>query len=407
MANIFKLKNTIIGLIVAITATTLVAQKPRDISGTVVGVNGDKVAKTIVVLLTDDGTEVKREETSRRGAFKFKKVSPGNYSLNIDAGEFGKLNTQAEITDSNLKLGDLQLLTKSNGSTDTGSSQSENAQYDPTQSNVPDQNSFSMMDEVSSSPDSTSTAQAQEDFVPDPGKDYILNELSFEIKKMTAELKYLNEELENLKALSKMWVNPLAIYSKEIIMKNGSTVFGKIVYQDESSLKVETLVGYLIINRKEIVRIVDNVVTEEQAEYVPEQVRDSYTPPPMPKLAEPKYTSPDRDQTGKYAANCVLMGNISEKKDAQGNIVFNGELKNIGGRRADFVKVDFVFRKNWSGETKTLTTFIRGGYHTFDSGITTDATLLPGATGAFELYVPHDFGSFIGYSYVVDWEEYE
>jgi hypothetical protein len=407
MANIFKLKNTIIGLVVAITATTLVAQKPRDISGTVVGVNGDKIAKTIVVLLTDDGTEVKREETSRRGAFKFKKVSPGTYSLSIDAGESGKLNAQAEITDSNLKLGDLQLLTKSNGSTDTGSSQSENAQYDPTQSNVPDQSSSSMVDEASSSPDSASTAQAQEDFVPDPGKDYILNELSFEIKKMTAELKYLNEELENLKALSKMWVNPLAIYSKEIIMKNGSTVFGKIVYQDESSLKVETLVGYLIINRKEIVRIVDNVVTEEQAEYVPEQVRDSYTPPPMPKLAEPKYTSPDRDQTGKYAANCVLMGNISEKKDAQGNIVFNGELKNIGGRRADFVKVDFVFRKNWSGETKTLTTFIRGGYHTFDSGITTDATLLPGATGAFELYVPHDFGSFIGYSYVVDWEEYE
>lgn len=407
MANIFNLKNTIIGIVVAISTTALVAQKPRDISGTVVGINGDKVAKTIVVLLTGDGTEVKREETSRRGAFKFKKVSPGTYNLSIDAGEFGKLTTQAEITDSNLKLGDLQLLAESSASSSTESPPADNAQYDPTLSNGSDQNSAPMMADNSSSPDSLPTNQPQEDFVPDPGKDYILNELSFEIKKMTAELKYLNEELENLKALSKMWVNPLAIYSKEIIMKNGSTVFGKIVYQDESSLKVETLVGYLIINRKEIVRIVDNVVTEEQAEYVPEQVRDSYTPPPMPKLAEPKYTSPDRDQTGKYSANCVLMGNISEKKDAQGNIVFNGELKNIGGRRADFVKVDFVFRKNWSGETKTLTTFIRGGYHTFDSGITTDATLLPGATGAFELYVPHDFGSFIGYSYVVDWEEYE
>ena len=407
MANIFNLKNTIIGIVVAISTTALVAQKPRDISGTVIGVNGDKVAKTIVVLLTGDGTEVKREETSRRGAFKFKKVSPGTYSLSIDAGEFGKLTTQAEIADSNLKLGDLQLLAESSASSSTESPPADNVQYDPTLSNDSDQNSAPMMADNSSSPDSLPTNQPQEDFVPDPGKDYILNELSFEIKKMTAELKYLNEELENLKALSKMWVNPLAIYSKEIIMKNGSTVFGKIVYQDESSLKVETLVGYLIINRKEIVRIVDNVVTEEQAEYVPEQVRDSYTPPPMPKLAEPKYTSPDRDQTGKYSANCVLMGNISEKKDAQGNIVFNGELKNIGGRRADFVKVDFVFRKNWSGETKTLTTFIRGGYHTFDSGITTDATLLPGATGAFELYVPHDFGSFIGYSYVVDWEEYE
>ena len=407
MANIFKMKNAIIGLVVAMLTTGLIAQKPRDISGTIVGVNGDKVAKTIVVLLAGDGTEVKREETSRRGAFKFKKVSPGSYNLNIDAGESGSLTAPAEVTDNNLKLGDLQLKSGSDCSTNSGSAESEDTQYDPTLSDNVVQDGSTTMGNASSNQDSTSTNSPQEEFTPDPGKDYILNELSFEIKKMTAELKYLNEELENLKALSKMWINPLAIYSKEIIMKNGSTVFGKIVYQDESSLKVETLVGYLIINRKEIVRIVDNVVTEEQAEYVPEQVRDSYTPPPMPKLAEPKYTSPDRDQSGRYSANCVLMGNISEKKDAQGNIVFNGELKNIGGRRADFVKVDFVFRKNWSGETKTLTTFIRGGYHTFDSGITTDATLLPGATGAFELYVPHDFGSFIGYSYVVDWEEYE
>ena len=403
MAHTIKVKNTVIGLLVAVFATTLFAQKPRDISGTVIGVDGEKVAKTTVILMADDGTEVKREETSRRGAFKFKKVAPGNYTVEIDAGESGRLSSPAEVSDSNVKLGDLQLQGGSNQEAQAESVDTDDAQYDPTMGQAPEGAQI----ESAGEPDSIAGGAKAEEFIPDPGKDYILNELSFEIKKMTAELKYLNEELENLKALSKMWVNPLAIYSKEIIMKNGSTVFGKVVYQDESSLKVETLVGYLIINRKDVVRIVDNVVTEEQAEYVPEQVRDSYTPPPMPKLAEPKYTSPDRDQSGKYSANCVLMGNISEKKDAQGNIVFNGEIKNIGGKRADFVKVDFVFRKNWSGETKTLTTFIRGGYHTFDSGITTDATLLPGATGAFELYVPHDFGSFIGYSYVIDWEEYE
>ena len=397
-------KNTVIGLLVAVFATTLFAQKPRDISGTVVGADGKNVAKTTVILMASDGTEVKRVETSRRGKFSFKKVSPGNYTLQVDAGEKGRLDVPAEVSEENLKLGDIQLAVDAK---DEGALTPDENSYDPTLSQA-SSNALTYDPMMGSpEPDTTGNQGQDQEFIPDPGKDYILNELSFEIKKMTAELKYLNEELENLKALSKMWVNPLAIYSKEIIMKNGSTVFGKIVYQDETSLKVETLVGYLIVNRKDVVRIVDNVVTEEQAEYVPEQVRDSYTPPPMPKLAEPKYTSPERDQTGKYAANCVLMGNISEKKDAQGNIVFNGEIKNIGGRRADFVKVDFVFRKNWSGETKTLTTFIRGGYHTFDSGITTDATLLPGATGAFELYVPHDFGSFIGYSYVIDWEEYE
>lgn len=243
-----------------------------------------------------------------------------------------------------------------------------------------------------------------------PSKDFILNELNFEIKKLSAEFKHISQEIDDLKALSKMWVNPLTIYSKEIILKNGSTVFGKIIYQDDKSLKVETLVGYLIVDRAQVVRIVDNVITEDTQEYVPEQIRDSYSPPPMPKLAQPKYTSSNnsgRNASAKFSANCVLVGNISEKKDGQGNIIFNGEIKNIGGRRSDFVKVDFVFRKNWSGETKTLTTFVKGSYNTFDTGIVSDASLLPGAIGKFDLYVPQDFGAFIGYSYVIDWEEYQ
>jgi hypothetical protein len=243
-----------------------------------------------------------------------------------------------------------------------------------------------------------------------PSKDFILNELNFEIKKLSAEFKHLSQENDDLKALSKMWVNPLTIYSKEIILKNGSTVFGKIIYQDDKSLKVETLIGYLIVDRTQVVRIVDNVITEDTQEYVPEQIRESYTPPPMPKLAQPRYTSSNnsaRNASANFSANCVLVGNISEKKDGQGNIIFKGEIKNIGGRRSDFVKVDFVFRKNWSGETKTLTTFVKGSYNTFDTGIVSDASLLPGAVGKFDLYVPQDFGAFIGYSYVIDWEEYQ
>ena len=151
-----------------------------------------------------------------------------------------------------------------------------------------------------------------------PSKDFILNELNFEIKKLSAEFKHLTQELDDLKALSKMWVNPLTIYSKEIILKNGSTVFGKIIYQDDKSLKVETLVGYLIVDRAQVVRIVDNVITEDTQEYVPEQIRESYPPPPMPKLAQPRYTSPNNsamNASAKFSANCVLVGNISEKKE--------------------------------------------------------------------------------------------
>jgi len=382
------LKRNVLFLLCSALFVTSLTAKDYTIQGVLKDVNGDKKAKTTVLLLDPSGNEKQRTETKSRfgkGTFKFKKVLPGEYILDVDAGQAGIASEPVTVTDGDVS--DLEIvLSKKDTSSGLETVETEEGSEQPTENRT-----FSI-----SSPTSD--------------QDYILNELSFEIKKMTAEIKHLNTELNDLKSLSNMWVNPLAIYSKEIILKNGSTVFGKIIYQDEKTLKVETLIGYLIIDRNTIIRVIDNIVMEEQQEYIPEQIRDSYSPPPMPKLAEPKYVSfspLERESGGKYSANCVLMGNISEKKDTQGNIIFSGQIKNIGGRRADFVKVDFVFRKNWSGETKTLTTFLVGSYHTFDSGITTDSTLLPGSVGTFELYVPHSFGTFIGYSYVIDWEEYQ
>jgi len=385
-----SLRRDIFYLFFTVLFVTCLSAKDYSIKGTVKDSKGNKIAKTAVLLLDSDGNEKQREDTKGRfgkGSFKFKKVLPGEYRLEVDAGRIGKGSTPVVITDDDIS--DIEIILKKQ-----------------TRSAAPNELVMHEDTQDESREETTILSSVQ----PTSDEDYILNELSFEIKKMTAEIKHLNTELNDLKSLSKMWINPIAIYSKEIILKNGSTVFGKIIYQDEKTIKVETLIGYLIINRGDVVRVVDNIVMEEQQEYVPEQIRDSYSPPPMPKLAEPKYVtsrSLDREAGKKYSANCVLMGNISEKKDTQGNVIFSGQIKNIGGRRADFVKVDFVFRKNWSGETKTLTTFVVGTYHTFESGITTDATLLPGSVGTFELYVPHSFGSFIGYSYVIDWMEYE
>ena len=84
----------------------------------------------------------------------------------------------------------------------------------------------------------------------------------------------------------------------------------------------------------------------------------------MPKLTVPKYTSSsvsNRDSGEKFSANCVLMGNISEKKDTQGNVVFNGEIKNKSKARLirDGVvvydgEISSIFReKNAVKEVKT------------------------------------------------------
>ena len=364
--------------------------KTYTLNGRVLDTDGEK-AKNTTLSLFMDGDLLKEEKTGGNGKFKFKKLEAGEYVLQAFHDVFGSNETIVSLTDDK-NIGEIVLSTK---------------KADPPTAPEPKVSG----QDLPLKPKQISVAVPQTmEAMGSPSKDFILNELNFEIKKLSAEFKHLTQEIDDLKALSKMWVNPLTIYSKEIILKNGSTVFGKIIYQDDKSLKVETLVGYLIVDRAQVVRIVDNVITEDTQEYVPEQIRDSYTPPPMPKLAQPKYTSSNnsaRNASAKFSANCVLVGNITEKKDGQGNIIFEGEIKNIGGRRSDFVKVDFVFRKNWSGETKTLTTFVKGSYNTFDTGIVSDASLLPGAVGKFDLYVPQDFGAFIGYSYVIDWEEYQ
>ena len=378
-------KRFILATAVFMLLGTFVFAKGVTLSGRIVDSDGKKVKKAMLTLLSG-GEVVKEDKTGGNGKFKFKKLEEGDYVLQASHDELGSAETIITLTEKK-DIGDLALSTEKTSAPVAG---------------VTD--AAKQADRVSVTVPQTMEAMGS------PSKDFILNELNFEIKKLSAEFKHLTQELDDLKALSKMWINPLTIYSKEIILKNGSTVFGKIIYQDDKSLKVETLVGYLIIDRAQVVRIVDNVITEDTQEYVPEQIRESYTPPPMPKLAQPKYTSSNnsaRNASAKFSANCVLVGNISEKKDGQGNIIFDGEIKNIGGRRSDFVKVDFVFRKNWSGETKTLTTFVKGSYNTFDTGIVSDASLLPGAIGKFDLYVPQGFGAFIGYSYVIDWEEYQ
>ena len=374
MKTSYKISLLLLGLLLLqqpLSAKT----KKYTIKGTVEDIDGEGIKGVVVVLLDSDGNEVKDDKTGRKGAFKIKKIEEGKYSLVAEDDDFGSASKEIELND-DLEI--ILVLSKTKAS-----------------------------DAVVKSDASIKGEKSTERI---PQEDYISTEVSFEVKKLQAELDHVGSQLRDLQAKSEMWVNPLSIYSKEIIMSNGSTVFGKVVYQDEEILKVETLLGYLVIDRELVVRIIENAAGREDPEYLPEQIRETYSPPPMPKLAEPRYVASDpteRLSDKRRSANIVLVGNISERKDRSQNVTFSGQVKNIGSRRADFVKVNFVFRKNWSGETQTLTTFVSGTYHTFDSGIVTDSSLLPGATGNFTLVLPSSFGQFIGYSPTIDWEEYE
>ena len=231
----------------------------------------------------------------------------------------------------------------------------------------------------------------------------VIQNMQDEITKLKSELDRNTEELYKLKAQSQIWNNPFSIYNKEIILTNGSTVYGKIKYQDQDVLHVETLIGDLTIQRNNIKRIIENITQSPDSTGATSSLRKNQ----ILEIKKDEQTTIFKPDT-KLLANAIMLGDISEDVDFRGNRTLRGDIKNIGEARADFVKINFVFRMNWQGSTKSLTAFVRGSKHVFpDSQIESDSSIEIGAVAGFELVIPPDFGQFIGYSYTIDWEQYD
>ena len=241
-------------------------------------------------------------------------------------------------------------------------------------------------------------------------KDFVINELTFEIKKLRAELNNAVSEINNLKKVTSELSDPYKSFNKEILLNNGSTIQGKILFQDDEALKVATIIGTLTVDRNTIIRVV------EKSPLAPTSVEEAVAHTQTANMAtggsDNGFIGTLGVQSGSgqpimNSANLVLVGNIDEIKDNSGNTILSGNVKNIGTQRADFAKVTFTVKKNWNGDTKTMTSFAQGTYQTFESGVTANSSVLPGASASFELIIPSSFGPFIGYSYDIEWDEYQ
>ena len=252
----------------------------------------------------------------------------------------------------------------------------------------------------------------QSDENTDENLDQVLSDIHSKINALKAEVNYYHEDLNEIKIQSKIYSNPFAVYNKEIVLENGTSIFGKIIYQDQDILKVETLIGQLIINRDTIIRVINQVNSYNKFNTNDSDIANIETDSsimPGNQLINKKSQS--------QTAHLVLVGDILESKDNSGNTVLSGEIKNIGNKRADFSKIIFNFRMNWQGETKSLVEFIDGVTNTFTTGFSSDNSILPHAIGNFSLIIPKSFGTFIGYDYElesdhdynydIEWEQYE
>lgn len=227
-----------------------------------------------------------------------------------------------------------------------------------------------------------------------------------EIQNLRSIIKSLSKELENRQAEEKasLWTSSQSIFNQEIVMQSGTVYYGNIIYQDQDFVTLETLIGKLNIDRNQIIRVISHKIPDLETEDVVEF--------PDIVLNEPISNVEDGSLLYNKPAEVILLGNITSYNDEKGDTKLTGNVKNIGGKRADFVKLNITLYRDWSKklEPKTFSVFVDGETHYLDpkdSSMVSLNSLGPKSEASFELHIPQNFGTVMSWTYNIDYEEYE
>lgn len=154
----------------------------------------------------------------------------------------------------------------------------------------------------------------------------------------------------------------------EIQLSNGTIIQGTIVYENANEMIVETQIGQLKINKNEIIEIEDILPPIAILEFVGDGVEEIY----------------------------------------QDKRAYTGTLKNLGLKRADFVRVIYSMYDENSNLITSDSTFISGDLRQYNAGIVSDASLNPNNFADYyvTVYIPND--AIVKYFLrEVRWEYYE
>ena len=125
------------------------------------------------------------------------------------------------------------------------------------------------------------------------------------------------------------------IIKHEIQLSNGTTIQGTIIYENSNEMIVETQIGQLKINKNEIIKIEDVLPPIAILEFIGDGIEEIY----------------------------------------QDRRAYNGTLKNIGLKRADFIRVIYSMYDENSNLIVSDSSFVSGEVKQYNSSIISDASL--------------------------------
>ena len=170
----------------------------------------------------------------------------------------------------------------------------------------------------------------------------------------------INEELLDLIKIPQL--------RHRIELQNGTVVNGEIIEEDDLGIIVQTSIGQLAIEKDKIIDIGEDLPPLAKVEIINEPFVDIYT---------------DREE-------------------------ITGTLKNIGTKRADFVR---IIANLWSPTTQLLyqdSVFVSGQNTKYYTGIKSITSLDPGSITEFKMTIPVNSEDEVSYrTYEVRWESYK
>ena len=318
------------------------------ISGSVKNEAGDIIKKGSVVLLKkQDGSVIKKTKINRKGEFKLKKIQAGKYQINVEAIGKGSLNV--DVMDGDVENLVVTLINNAREKDDSIDMKAAN--------NAIQKEGGSTLD----TPLKTKTA---EDLLPQVRAFDQVDRLQFQDQffEYESNLRVLKNQIDSLKSIVTAFEKKQTMpnVSREILdlikvpefqyrieLRNGTVVLGDILNETDSTLVLKTQIGQLVLKKEMVIR------------------RDKHEEP------EPKV---------------IFLGdpfvNIYPDRHE-----FSGRIKNVGQKRADFVRVVTNLFTQTTKPAGQDSVFVKGSRIIYDSGVIADTALEPGQTATYNFPV--------------------
>ena len=356
----------LITLFILLFTTHLESKEVQTISGTVSNANGVPLKKISLTLYDSDENDVNTKKTNKKGYFSFKNIKYGKYIIKIKDDKHGsdfinitipdKQNNNIQIKLNKIEISDVE--------TETDLKDTNNVSNNK---NLFLNNSLDI-NPLTPIPIDTLNTPLGTDRVsnllpqirpPDDSDRLYFEDQFFEYE---SNLRGLKNEIDSLKsivsAFEKKQSMPnlseelldliqVPIYKYKIELQNGTIVKGDILSESDSTIILKTQIGTLVLKKDLVIR------------------KDEYTQP------KPEIIFLNKPKINIYPTRYV----------------FSGKVKNIGNKRADFIRITsslFTQTTNLAGKDSS---FVKGTKTLYSSGVIADTALEPGEIGTYNFPV--------------------